>query len=475
MVIHFLKKLVSRSRPWVSTIACVVLFGIGVYARWRFITIDHDPRWFIDSDMKLYVDTAQKWARPGYQPGRMDVMWPPGTAELFATLIRRDVTMRLAVGFMVIITSLVPLVFLGLGWAAFGKQVGMGALVVTSFYPPFIDYGGYFLSEIPMTLLLGLGLCLFLWSTRMRVTWLVIALAVASGFICSLAAAFKFVAVPAVIGFAVVYALFFRGPIDPEPASARTPSEDPALLRWFNFSGPMRKIKALTLAGVMAGALPLTVAMSVRCTRANGNFCLVSNKSPADFLLGHYGRVQAITWNSHGWFFTFGSPAADQHHYTARPEVNFEITDAKANTEEAWRWIFKNPEQAILLSFEHVYDAFGGSMPWPPNVSDTWMSSEGSQFAFLFLVLAPVLGECFTSWNERGLRGLLGSREFLLLSPVLGLIAAVMAATGEARYRVPFDGLFIIVAVDFYRRYFVNRRRRRAARAGARAAAVAAS
>jgi hypothetical protein len=455
---NFLK----RSRPWISTVVYVVLYAIGVYIRYRFIMIDHDPRQFVDSDMKTYVDIAHRWARSDYQLGLSDVIFPPGAPMLFATLFRMDQTMFLAVRFMFVITSLVPLAFFGLGWAAFGKEVGLGSLVATSFYVAFIHYGGFFLSEIPMTLLLGLSLCLFLWSTRMRATWLAVALAVTSGFICSLAVAFKFVAMPAVIGFAVVYALFFRGPAHPEPPGPAALSHPPP--RWFSVSGPLRAIKAITLAGVIAGAAPLTVAMSVRCTHGNGSFCLISNKSPADFLLGHYGRVEAIVWNGENSLYAFGSPAASQHHYTARPEVNFALTDAKRNTEEAWRWIGNNRAEAVLLSFEHVYDAFGGSMPWPPNVNDTWMASEGSQFAFLLLVLVPALGVCFTLWNENGLRGLLGSREFLLLSPVLGLIAALMAATGEARYRVPFDGLFIVVAVAFYRRYFVNRKRRLAER-----------
>src|ERR1700690_143137 len=461
---NFLKKIPFRWRPQISTILCVVLYGVGVYVRYHFITAEHDPRRYVDSDMKTYVDLAHRWASPDFKFGLNDVIFPPGAPMLFAMLFRQDNDMLLAVRFMFVITSLVPLVFLGLGWAAFGKQVGKGAPVATSFYAPFIHYGGFFLSEIPMTLLLGLALCVLLWSTRIRVTWVAIALSVASGFICSLAVAFKFVAMPAVIAFAMVYAFFFRGSVAAESAGAPVPSQGQARVRWFD-SGPGRTIKAITVAGVIAGALPLTVAMSIRCTRGNGAFCLISNKSPADFLLGHYGRVEAIIWSSEGTVFGFGSPAATQHHYTARPEGNFALTDSKRNTEEAWRWIFKNPAEAILLSFEHVYDGFGGSMPWPPNVSDTWMASEASQLAFLFFVLVPALGVCFTLWNEKGLRGLVASREFLLLSPVLGLISALMAATGEARYRIPFDGFFIIVAVEFYRRYFVNRRRRLAARA----------
>ena len=38
------------------------------------------------------------------------------------------------------------------------------------------------------------------------------------------------------------------------------------------------------------------------------------------------------------------------------------------------------------------------------------------------------------------------SPTFLVLSPVLGLAFTVAMATGEVRYRIPFDGFFIVVA-----------------------------
>ena len=39
-----------------------------------------------------------------------------------------------------------------------------------------------------------------------------------------------------------------------------------------------------------------------------------------------------------------------------------------------------------------------------------------------------------------------------MVSPLFGVIAAVAAATGEIRYRLPWDGMFIVLAVEFYRR-----------------------
>jgi hypothetical protein len=40
--------------------------------------------------------------------------------------------------------------------------------------------------------------------------------------------------------------------------------------------------------------------------------------------------------------------------------------------------------------------------------------------------------------------------EWLLLLPVLGVMATVFASIGEVRYRVPFDGFLIVLAARGY-------------------------
>jgi hypothetical protein len=40
--------------------------------------------------------------------------------------------------------------------------------------------------------------------------------------------------------------------------------------------------------------------------------------------------------------------------------------------------------------------------------------------------------------------------EWLLLAPLLGLMATVFVTIGEVRYRVPFDGLLIVLAARTY-------------------------
>ena len=63
-----------------------------------------------------------------------------------------------------------------------------------------------------------------------------------------------------------------------------------------------------------------------------------------------------------------------------------------------------------------------------------------------------VLFLCFDLVRQHGFRKFLASRELLLLSPLFGIVLAAFIATGEPRYRVPFDGFLMILAVELYRR-----------------------
>jgi hypothetical protein len=204
---------------------------------------------------------------------------------------------------------------------------------------------------------------------------------------------------------------------------------------------------------MILGALPLVVAISYRASAATGRYVLASNKSAADFLLGHYGRIRQITWEDPGGSpIAFGSPSAPQRGYRQDRTLPFAVHDRERNRALAWSWVRAHPVDAILLSLEHVYDMLLGAWTWPSSATELASIVELYHMAYVGLVLFPALLVCANASRREGLRGFLGSRELLLLTPILGVAVAVFLSTGEARYRVPFDGVLLILAVECLRR-----------------------
>jgi hypothetical protein len=408
-------------------IAALVTFILGIAWRCLHIFKLHDPHSHADSDMRMYLNLAKKFATPGFVPAIDDVTHPPATAMLFSWFFQRDPTYRSLINFQAVITCLVPLAVAGFALAVFDKRTAKWALIVSSLYFPFIDYGGYFLSEEYMIFLNPLTAALFIASAKQKSMARVVGVGLIAGVAFFVSMAFKMVAFPAMLGFCGLYWLF---------------SPDAS-----------RKFKTIAVLTLFLGAAPGTAALSARCTKANeGHFCLVSNKSPADFLLGHYGRIQSVTWKvpALNYHVAFGSPAAYQRGYKETPVVPFKLTDGPNNNAAAWKWIGTHKVEALVLSCEHVYDTFCGSLPWPSIADAVWPASEAFHFIFLAFLLLPSLAICLDVMRRQGLRKFLESRELLTLSLVFGLVAAVFLATGEARYRAPYDSVFILLAIRFY-------------------------
>jgi hypothetical protein len=311
----------------------------------------------------------------------------------------------------------------------------MLAVVFASLYFPFIEYGALFLTEIPFIFSMTVAFTLLFAATRVRRRAAALGIAAGGGLLLSLAATFKSVALPAAFLLAVVEGaavlLATRGH-DRGLGIARL---SPWVQRW---------------AVVAIAATPLLAAHARTCTRANnGTFCLTGNKVGADLLLGHYGRVGAIEWTPPGGGTArFGSPGSYLRRYEKTEVVPFALSDSAANSKEAWRWIGKHPGEALVLSIDHVYDAFFGAAMWPGYGHPTWALAHLSQYAFILFLFVPLLPAC-AGILRRGARAAVSSRTAQVLAPVAALALTVALATGEVRYRIPFD-IFLITVVCAY-------------------------
>ena len=194
-------------------------------------------------------------------------------------------------------------------------------------------------------------------------------------------------------------------------------------------------------------AAPLLVLLARVCTRANaGNFCVTGNKVGSDFLLGHYGRIADIAWGAdRGHSFQFGSPSTWLRHYDTHAQVPFPMTDNAANSKAAWSWIAGHPFEAVVLSIDHVYDALFGQTIWPTMNGPRWAYAQLSEYAFIAFLFVPAVLVCARIFGS-GARAAIASRAALALAPILALVVTVAIATGEVRYRIPFDIFFIVMA-----------------------------
>jgi hypothetical protein len=408
-----------------------LVYACGVAVRVIYTLYLQHADALVYSDMGLYVGLARRMAA-GLPLVRADVTHPLGYASLLAFLFARGGPAT-AIHVQLVVSCLVPLAVGLLGAAAYGRRTGYLAVVFATLYFPFVEYGALFLSEVHFIFWQTLAFASWFAARRVQRRAAALGLTAAGGLCLSIATALKSVALPAAFLYFVVEGVALV---------ISRPGEGPLRARLARLEGWLVRGAIVALA-----AAPILVGFARVCTRANdGKFCVTGNKMGADFLMGHYGRIADVEWRLDGQDqFRFGSPGALLRHYDTHARVPFSITDNAANTAEAWRWIKANPGEAIVLSLDHIYDTFFGSAMWPTFNSSMWPFGNLSQYVFIVLLFVPAVLACAAILG-RGLRAALTSRTALVLAPVLALTITVVIATGEVRYRIPFDVFFIVLA-----------------------------
>ena len=417
-----------------GALGAFLVYFVGVALRVRYTFDIHPPERFLDSDMYFYTALARRLQDTTVPLAPWDVTHPLGYPAFIALLTSGGGSLGGVVAVQLVLSCLVPIAVGLIGAAAFGRRTGLLALAAASLYFPFIEFGALFLSEIHFIFWLSLAFAGFLGARGARRRAVAVGLSLAGGFALSLAISMKNVGLLAAIGFFAVEGLALL--LARAPRSGGAPAWHARLRPW-----------VLRVAMVAVGAAPVMGAMARICTRANGgHFCFAGNKPAADFLLGHYGRIAGITWaedQGHGYFF--GSPGSHLRHYDDKAAVPYVISDNASNAAEAWRWIAAHPWEAVVLSLDHIYDTFLGAAMWPSFGHASWHYAHFFQYVFVVLLFLPTLYACVRV-GRRGVRAFLTSRTALVLAPVVALTVTVAIATGEVRYRIPFDIFFIAVA-----------------------------
>jgi hypothetical protein len=209
--------------------------------------------------------------------------------------------------------------------------------------------------------------------------------------------------------------------------------------------------------GVLLGlGVGLTVALAPfadRCSELSGKFCPVSVNSAMNVALGHAGAVKGVRFappvdgppGPTSWF----PPALLHHRFSDVGEVPASIYDTRALAGWVMQRFWEHPVDFVLGSIGNAFDLFRFEY-WPDNYGGVpQRSATVAKQAFFLVVLAPAL-VAFAWQLGRLLRRRLRPQAAFITLSVVSLLVVAAISMGEARYRIPFDGLFIILAAHLY-------------------------
>jgi hypothetical protein len=242
----------------------------------------------------------------------------------------------------------------------------------------------------------------------------------------------------------------------------------------------------------VAAPLAFVLALSaVRLHYHTNHWGLVSTNGPLNFVFGrcHNTGLEAVTQYSKGFF---GPPAlgallayerelAKEHRgkplFTLDPVMGEKLTiqavmgDAPANYQLAARCIAKTGLGGQLrFAITHVVLLWGYNIPWPDQGQKSWRTPmHVSSIVHNSVILFPAAAALLLAFRRRR------ARSMLLALHVYSLVVTAMLYFGDTRYRVPYDGLLVVLAMQTYvdlhslgrraRERLLDYRLRRAARA----------
>jgi 4-amino-4-deoxy-L-arabinose transferase-like glycosyltransferase len=401
----------------------VAVYVAGVIVRYLYIFTLHPATSYVFSDMGAYYLLGTNFFNHQYQPTLLDTFYPPGMTYFLGVLYHLDPSWKLTFAAQWLISSLVPLVVFAIARALYGRRAALVALVMASAYFPFIDYAGYFLSENPFTLSLLLWMWLLIKGRTSPSRAAAVAFALASGVLLGVAVAFKNVALgPGLLVLATLVCVDRRRALPVVAASA---------------------------VGLLAVLAPLTVRATAL---SGGRFTFIANNLGANVLVGHHGRIKAIVFapDEFGRAFFLSPPAQEMRGYEEIIQVPFGVLETSKALAFSFEWVRAHASEALLLSLQHVWDLFGGVLPWPSGKTDLQGWAQLFRVLFWPVLVVPAGLHVFRRARAARLRRGLLAADLLMLMPLLGIAAIAFLTMGEPRYRTPFDGFLIVLAAAFF-------------------------
>jgi hypothetical protein len=429
----------SRSTCWlrrVPTLGSLALlaYAAGLGFRCAYVLYFHHPRHWVRSDAARLMRVAERLLGPSDVQSIWDTVWPPGAPASFALLAQIDPTLQLAAWLQLVLSALVPLLIAHATLLAAGRRAAALSLIFSSLHFGFVHYGGFLLAEQ----LFQFAVALALWLT-------LIALLEAERLVSHArdrGESRKLLGYGAATGAAWALATSVR----PNALPVALLAGGVLTLRWTS----RRQSRYLPLLAGSSLALLLALApLAERCARLSGKFCLVSNNGAMNMVLGQVGEVHAVYFQGRddaAPSALWAPPALDAYETTR--VVPFSMFETRAALAWLWDALRSEPGSFLLRAGGNALRLFGFEY-WPARYGPLPAALvTATNRLFLVGVLLPgCLGGWFCLRRAGRSRSAVGS---LLAALPLAVAGVAAFSLGEPRYRVPFDGAFILLAAAFY-------------------------
>lgn len=427
-----------RLRHWLARnagLVAITLLALAVRLAWNLRV--HPLLEYRRSDMGMYLGRAAEMLDKPWTPQPYFTIFPYGTHLLvFALewLFGAENGVAIGAAFAVMGALAVGFTFATAQRLSPSPRVRWIAGLTLAFYYPWISFSGYVLSETPFALALA---ATAFFSLRLAdrgrprdAWWLGVSLAIG--------AAFR----PQILLSAALLGLHF-------------------LVR-------RRAWRNVTRGHLARVAAPLVIVLAASSVRLywhtstgwrNGQIGLVSTNGPVNYA---FGRCHATAIASDGKGY-FSSPALaslylhEKNHH-GRPIFPLDPVVGPTARFAGNMW---EPAPAYALAatcveksgylvqarfaLSHVVLLWAYNLPWPDQAQDPPFRGLMNASAILhgILILPPAALAIFLAFRRRAARTLL-----LALHP-LAMVATAMIYFGDARFRVPYDGLLILLAAEF--------------------------
>jgi hypothetical protein len=394
----------------------------------------HPPGLHVYSDMAGYFDRSTSVLDDpfGKQPG--DVVFPYGT-HLFLAAVRavfgRQNRAALAVAFAVLGALLVPLVHALAARLSKGRLVPRLAALATCVYFPWIALGGYYLSEIPFAVCLTAAALFALRLAdhgRDRDAFLL--------------------GVSLALGTAVRPQILLS-----------------ALLLFLFWLARRRAFPRVRRGHLVRAAIPLLLVLAFSAARFHhhtGRLGLVSANGYVNWAFGrcHATRIDA---RAPGALARFIPPPMTylRVHERNHPDTSIRLDPAlhlelsvrgaiwqKAPFERLARTCMERtgPLRQLRYALTHVALLWGYNEIWPDSGTPAWITMHDWLATQNLLLLPPLLVALALAFGRRH------ARQGLVAVHLFALFLVAMLYFGDLRFRIPYDGLALVLALDVLHR-----------------------